>query len=51
MGQAQEHNNKNIKSSSVYTDLVNKDAERLLQKSEVCLPEVHSYLNNDEDLF
>lgn len=51
MGQAQEHNNKNIKSSSGHTDLVNKDPERLLQKSEVCLPEVHSYLNNDDGLF
>ena len=45
MDQAQEQNNKNLKSTSGYIDLVNKEDDRFLKKLEVCWPEVHSYLD------
>ena len=45
MDQAQEHNNKKIKSSgSGYIDLVNTEDKRFLQKIELCWPEIHQYL-------
>ena len=44
MGNAHEHNSKNIKSKSCYMDLVHKISDRYLQKLVVCWPEVHSSL-------
>ena len=44
MDQAQEHNNKKIKSSgSGYIDLVNTEDKRFLQKIELCWPEMYIY--------
>ena len=44
MDQAQEHNNKKIKSSgSGYIDLVNIEDKAFLEKIELCWPEMHQY--------
>ena len=43
--QAQEQNNKKIKSTSGYIDLVNKENDLFLKKLEVCWPEIYSYLD------
>ena len=48
MDQAQEQNNKKIKSTSGYIDLVNKEDDRFLKKLEVCWPEVLNYLDKVE---
>ena len=49
MDQAQEHNNKMIKSSgSGYIYLVNTEDKRFLQKIELCWPEIHQYLGEVE---
>ena len=48
MDQAQEHNNKKIKSSAGYIDLVNTEDKRFLQKIELCWPEIHQYLSDME---
>ena len=45
MDQAQEQNNKKIKSTSGYIDLVNKENDLFLKKLEVCWPEIYSYLD------
>ena len=44
MDQAQEQNNKKIKSSSGYIDLINKDDDQFVKKLEVCMPEIDCYL-------
>ena len=44
MDQAQEHNNKKIKSTAGYIDQVNQEDKRFLQKIELCCPEIHQYL-------
>ena len=44
LDQAQEHNNKKIKSTAGYIDLVNQEDKQFLQKIELCWPEVHQYL-------
>ena len=44
MDQAQEHNNKRIKSTAGYIDQVNQEDKRFLQKIEFCWPEIHQYL-------
>ena len=49
MDQAQEQNNKKIKSSgSGYIDLVNVEDKRFLHKIELCWPEIHQYFDKVE---
>ena len=44
--QTQEHNNKRVKSTAGYIDLVNNEDKKYLRKLEDCLPEMHDYLSN-----
>ena len=44
VGQAQEHNNKKIKSVSGYINLINQEDKKRLEKNELCWPEIHHYL-------
>ena len=47
MDQAQEHNKK-IKSVSGSINLVNQEDKKLLEKTELCWPEIHQYLESLE---
>ena len=47
--QSQEHNNKKVKSTAGYIDLVNNEDTIFLRKLEVCLPEIHKYLTSIKD--
>ena len=46
--QAQELSNKKIKSVSGYINLVNQEDKKLLEKIELCRPEIHQYLESFE---
>ena len=46
--QKHEHNNKEVKSSSGYINLANKEDLDFLRKLEIALPEMHSYLEEIE---
>ena len=48
MDQAQEHNNKKIKSVSNYINLINQENKKRLEKIELCWPEIHQYLESFE---
>ena len=48
LDQAQEHNNKKIKSTSGYIDVVNFEDKDSLRKLELCFPEIDQYLNEVE---
>ena len=43
--QTQEHNNKKVKSTAGYIDLVNKEDTAFLRKLELSLPEIHDYID------
>ena len=48
LDQAQEHNNKRIKSIGGYINLVNDGDKEFLRKLEVCIPEINQYLLEPE---
>ena len=48
--QCHKQNNKDIKSSSGYINLVNKEDTSYLRKLEICLPEFHHFLDAKESI-
>ena len=46
--QKHEQNNKTINSESGYINMVNMEDKEYLRKLEICFPEIHAFLENND---
>ena len=48
LDQKYEQNNKTIKLESEYINMVNMEDKEYLRKLEICFPEIHAFLENND---